>query len=130
MNIFRYPDYTRPTLHCSIENHTFFMTAPARNSYHFSVLLAAKHVDLILWLKVYVVFNDSHHLKILLCECQMSFKFGSLRCVKYSEKKPTQYQPLPLFWGTIFSPKYWNGIWKNWYLPGGLLCFLSKKTVK
>ena len=29
----------------------------------------------------------------------MSFKIGSLRCVKHIEKKPTQYQPFPPFSG-------------------------------
>ena len=46
-------------------------------------------VDFILWLKVYVAFNDLHYLKVLLCECKMSFKIGSLRCVKCIEKKST-----------------------------------------
>ena len=51
-------------------------------------------IHFFLWLKVYVAFNDLHNLKILLCECRMSFKMGSLRCVKYIEKQATQYQPL------------------------------------
>ena len=45
--------------------------------------------------KVYAAFNGLHNLKILLFEWKMSFKIGSLRCVKYIEKQPTQYQPLP-----------------------------------
>ena len=32
----------------------------------------------------------------------MSFEIGSLRCVKYIEKKPTQYQPN--FWGEGWAP--------------------------
>ena len=38
--------------------------------------------------------NDLH-LKILLCECKMSFKIGSLSFVKYIDKKSTYY-PLHL----------------------------------
>ena len=33
-------------------------------------------------------------LKILLLEWKMSFEIGSLGCVKYTEKKPTQYQKI------------------------------------
>ena len=93
----------------------FFMTTPTRNSCHFSVLLAVKHVYLILWHKKYVAFNDLYHLKTLLCECKMSFKIGSLRCVKYIEK--TQYQhsirPSPPTGETVFSPKFWKRIRKK-----------------
>ena len=67
------------------------MTTPTRNMIYFSVLLAVKHVSLILWLKVYVAFNDLQNLKILLFECKMSFKKGSPRSVKYIEKNPTLY---------------------------------------
>ena len=38
--------------------------------------------------------NDLH-MKILLCECKMSFKIGSLSFVKYIDKKSTYY-PLHL----------------------------------
>ena len=41
--------------------------------------------------------HDLH--KILLCEYKMSFKIGSLRWVKYIEKKLKQYQPLSSFLG-------------------------------
>ena len=41
--------------------------------------------------------HDLH--KILLCECKMSSKIGSLRCMKYIEKKTTQYQSLKPFLG-------------------------------
>ena len=44
-----------------------------------------------------ISLHDVH--KIPLCECKMSFNIGSLGCVKYIEKKPTQYQPLPSFCG-------------------------------
>ena len=43
---------------------------------------------------MHAAFNDLHILKILLFECKMSFEIGSLRCVKYTEKKPTQYQKM------------------------------------
>ena len=43
--------------------------------------------------KVYVAFNDLHNLNILLRECKMSFKIGSLTCVKYIEKQPIQAPP-------------------------------------
>ena len=43
----------------------FFMTTPTRNTVYFSYFLAVKYVSLILWLKVYVAFNDLHILKIL-----------------------------------------------------------------
>ena len=44
-----------------------------------------------------ISLHDVH--KIPLCECKMSFNIGSLGCVKYIEKKPIQYQPLPSFCG-------------------------------
>ena len=50
-------------------------------------------LGLILWLKVYVAFNDLHNLTILLCECKMSFKIGSLRCEIYWEKTNTVSRP-------------------------------------
>ena len=43
----------------------------------------------ILRLKVHVAFHDLHNLKIRLCKCKMSFKIGSLMCVKCIEKKVT-----------------------------------------
>ena len=46
----------------------------------------------------YITLHHDLH-KILLCKCKMSSKIGSLRCMKYIERKPTQYQPLKLFWG-------------------------------
>ena len=63
-------------------------------------------------------------------------------CVKYTEKKPAQYQPPSPFWGTKFSPKFGKGIRKKmsaWgdltglfhrYMPEGSIVFLVKKTVK
>ena len=117
LNIFRYPDYMRPTLHWSIDNDIFFMTTPTENMLYFSVLLTFKHVNLILWLKVYVAFNDLHNLKILLCECEMSFKIDNLRYVKNIEKKSTQYQLPPFLEGAMFSPKFWKGTRKKW-VPG------------
>ena len=62
------------------------------------MVLFFSFISLILWLKAYVAFNDLHNLKILLYECKMSFKIGSL-------------------WGV------WNILWKNkfsvaeWPLP-------------
>ena len=44
LNIFRYQDYARHTLYCSIDNHIFFMTTPTRNMAYFSVLLVAKRL--------------------------------------------------------------------------------------
>ena len=41
------------------------MTTPTGNMAYFSVLLAVKRVNLILWLRVYVAFNDLHKLNIL-----------------------------------------------------------------
>ena len=66
---------------------------------YFSILLAVEHVNLILWLKAYVALIDLYNLKILLCDCKVSFKIGSLRCVKYIEKKPAHYQSLIPFLG-------------------------------
>ena len=41
----------------------------------------------------------------------MSFKIGSLRCMKYIDKKPTKYQPLPFFWvgGQRYVPNFEKG---------------------
>ena len=50
-------------------------------------------LGLILSLKVYVAFNDLHNLKILLCECKMRFKIGSLRCEIYWVKTNTVSRP-------------------------------------
>ena len=50
-------------------------------------------LGLILWLKVYVAFNDLHNLTILLCECKMSFEIGSLRCEIHWEKTNTVSRP-------------------------------------
>ena len=72
-------------------------------------------LGLILWLKVYVAFNDLHNLTILLCECKMSFKIGSLRCEIYWEKTNTVSRPFS-GGGTRFSLKFWKGIkkWVSW----------------
>ena len=75
---------------------------------YFSVLSAVKH--LISWLKVYVAFNDLHNLKILICECKMIFKIGSLRRVKYIEQKPTQNQPSPILRGQSSIPNFEKGV--------------------
>ena len=42
-----------------------------------------------MYVRIYIAFNKLHKLRIVLCSCKMSFKIGSLRCVKYIEKKPT-----------------------------------------
>ena len=86
------------------------MTTATRNTVYFSVLLAVKHVNLILWLKVNVAFNDLHKLKILICECKMIFKIGSLRHVKYIEQKPTQNQPPPILRGQRSIPNFEKGV--------------------
>ena len=38
----------------------------------------------------------------------MSFKIGSLRCMKYIDKKLRKYQPLPFFWvgGQRYVPNF------------------------
>ena len=41
------------------------MTTPTKNMVYFSDMLAVKYVNLILWLKVHVAFNDLHNLKII-----------------------------------------------------------------
>ena len=112
----------------------FFMNTPTRNIVYFLVLLAVKHANFC-DSKVYTALNDLHNLKILLCECKMSFKIGSLRCVKYIEKKPTQYQPN--FWGggQRSVQNFKTGSEKKW-MPGGLkefipqiLLFLAKEKL-
>ena len=72
-------------------------------------------LGLILWLKVYVAFNDLHNLTILLCECKMSIKIGSLRCEIYWEKTNTVSRPFS-GGGTRFSLKFWKVIkkWVSW----------------
>ena len=97
-----------------------------------------------MWLKVYVAlyvaFNDLCNMKILLCKYKMSFKIDLLMCVKYIEKKQTQYQlPSPFLWDNIQS-KIWKGnqekmsAWGDLtglfhrYMPEGSTVFLIKKT--
>ena len=108
---------------------------------YFSVLLSVKHVNLILWLKVYVAFNDLHNLKILICERKMIFKIGSLRYVKYIEQKPTQNQPPPILRGHAQSQTLKRGYQKKmraWgdlnssfqrYLPRGAYCVSCQKRL-
>ena len=67
-------------------------------------------VGLILWLKVYITFNNLCNLKVMLCECKLRFKIGSL---KYSA------------WGNFI-----HGSSFHRYLPGSFMCFFSKKPVK
>ena len=111
---------------------------------HFSGFLAVKKVDLILLLKLYVVSDDLHNLKILLCECKMSFKIGSLRCVTYWDETNTLSPPTPATpQGKTFSPKFGKGIrkkvsaWEDlkssfhrYFRRGKFLCFLAKKDCK
>ena len=99
-------NYTRPTLHCSIDNHIFFMTTPTRNIVYCLVLLAVKPVNLFLWVKVYVAFNDLRYLKILLWESKMSIKISSLKCMEYIQKTPTQYIPLIFLVGEHSVPYF------------------------
>ena len=99
-------NYTRPTLHCSIDNHIFFMTTPTRNIVYCLVLLAVKPVNLFLWLKVYVAFNDLRYLKILLWESKMSIKISSLKYMEYIQKTPTQYIPLIFLVGEHSVPYF------------------------
>ena len=99
-------NYTRPTLHCSIDNHIFFMTTPTRNIVYCSVLLAVKPVNLFLWVKVYVAFNDLRYLKILLWESKMSIKISSLKYMEYIQKTPTQYIPLIFLVGEHSVPYF------------------------
>ena len=56
------------------------------------------NVNLILWLMTYTTLHHDLH-KNLLCECKMSSKIGSLRCMKYIEKKLAHCQPVKPFWG-------------------------------
>ena len=99
-------NYTRPTLHCSIDNHIFFMTTPTRNIVYCLVLLAVKPVNLFLWVKVYVAFNDLRYLKILLWESKMSIKISSLKYMEYIQKTPTQYIPLIFLVGEHSVPYF------------------------
>ena len=132
LNNFRYPDYARPTLHCSIDNHIVSWLLLAEIWFIFPFCWFNVVIK-----KVYVAFNDLHNLKI--CESKMGFKidvWNILRKINLLSNLPPS-----LFSGTTFSPKFWNEIRKNEclgglkslfhrYFPGGLLCFLSKKTVK
>ena len=106
LNILRCLNYTRPTLHCSIDNHIFFMTTPTRNIVYCLVLLAVKPVNLFLWVKVYVAFNDLRYLKILLWESKMSIKISSLKYMEYIQKTPTQYIPLIFLVGEHSVPYF------------------------
>ena len=45
---------------------------------YFSDLLAVKHVNLVLRLKLYVAFIDLNILKIVLCEWNIKFKIKSV----------------------------------------------------
>ena len=79
-------------------------------------------------------------MKILLYECKMSFKIGSLTCMKYIEKQPTQYQPLPLSIGNNVQTQNLKSGYKkkmnargylkssfHRYFPRGLTVFYVKK---
>ena len=94
---------------CAAASTTIFFNDYSYQKYVWFDLLAVKHVKLILWLKVYVAFNELYNLKILLCEWKIGFKIDSLMYEKYIKKKPTQYQPPPLSRGTTFSTKFWKG---------------------
>ena len=49
----------------AIDNRIFFRTNPTKNMVNYSDLLAVKYLNLILWQKLYVAFNDLHILKAL-----------------------------------------------------------------
>ena len=64
--------------------------------------LCFSFVGLILWLKVYVAFNDLHILKIMLCECKMSPKVEQNR-------KPKVFE---IYWekiNLVFPPPFLGG---------------------
>ena len=68
-------------------------------------------VGLILWLKVHLSFNNLHNLKIILCECKMSFKkICSLRCSAWQDF---------IHWSSFHR-----------FLPVGFTVFLIKKYCK
>ena len=77
-----------------------------------------------------------HNLITLLCECKMSFKIGSLTCVKYIEKQPISSPSAPpTFSGEQRSVPNFEKTEcqkKNEYLGGlkawGITVFLVKKN--
>ena len=100
-----------------------------------------------LWLKAYVAFNDLHNLKILLCECKMSFE-----CEIYWETAYAASAPPPLCGEQRSAPNFELGEgglrgggggrknncvggFKEFFpqiiaLEGELTMFLVKKTVR
>ena len=73
---------------------------------YFSVLLIVKHA--MIWYcdyYLYAAFDDLDKLKILLYKCTISFEIGSLRCVKYIEKK-TNTVSAKFLAAATFSPKF------------------------
>ena len=96
-----------------------------------------------LWLKAYVAFNDLHNLKILLCECKMSFE-----CEIYWETAYPASAPPPLCGEQHSAPNFelggvgggaeknnCLGGFKEFFpqinaLEGELTMFLVKKTVR
>ena len=96
-----------------------------------------------LWLKVFAAFNDLHNLKILLCQCKMSFKIDSLTCMKYIKKQPRKYQPLPLSVGNNIQTQIlksgdqkkmsaWRDLKSSFhrYLPGGAYCVSCQERLQ
>ena len=73
-------------------------------------------------LNILVAFNDLRNLKILLCEWKTRFQIGSLRCVKYVEKKSKSQHSIsrPLSGRTTFIPKFWKGRNQTKWVPGEL----------
>ena len=136
----------RPTSHCSIDNHFFSWLLLPETWFCFYFCWQLNMLIYFLWLKVYVAFKDLHNLKILLCECKMSFKIGSFNmCEIYYQTTKTISSP-PSFCGEQCSVSNFEkgGSEKNEclgrlkeFLPqiftcggkggGGLLCFLSRK---
>ena len=103
LNIFRYPDYADPL--CTAVLTIIFFHVYSNQKYG----LFLSFVGLILWLKVYVAFNDLHNLKILLCECKLSFKIGSMYEIYWEKINLVSTPSAPLSGGQHLVPNFEKG---------------------